>query len=329
LQKGIDIMVYSDEEVSASHVAAGMYNPVTGKRMTKTWRANELFPFMETFYKTMESDLGTTILFPKTIYKPFASIEEQNTWMSAIDDFEYVDTTIPKEKYENYLHGSIGGYETFHSGHVDVLELINAFRKKLEKTNAYARERIDFEAINFTENGVVYKGIKAKKIIFCEGVYAQKNPYFHWLPFYPSKGELIEVYIPQFNEEVIFNKQVFVLPYQSGCYKVGSTYVWEYSHAQPTEAARQELTTKLSQFIKMPFTVSNHKAGIRPTVKDRKPLIGLHPIHKQLAVFNGLGTKGVSLAPFFAAAFVDYLLGKKQLNQEVDIERFYSLYSRS
>ena len=79
-----------------------------------------------------------------------------------------------------------------------------------------------------TEYGIEYKGITAKKIIFCEGMHAAINPQFSWLPFVPSKGEILKVKIEDFTNEAILNKQVFIIPLENNTFRVGSTYKCEY-----------------------------------------------------------------------------------------------------
>ena len=61
---------------------------------------------------------------------------------------------------------------------------------------------------------------------------------------------------------------------------------------------------------------------IRPTVADKRPLLGLHPTLPQLAIFNGLGTKGASLGPYFAEQMTNFLLDKQDLEHEANISRF-------
>jgi glycine oxidase len=330
LKKGSSVIVLSDEDpYCASKVAAGLYNPVTGKRMAKTWRAAELFPFMEHFYQDFEKTYSCKILFPKPIYKPFATIEEQNTWLSAHEGEAFITTELPTDKYNEYIYSTFGGFETKSSGHLDVPEMIKNFRKKLEAEAHFIEEKFDSKKLKLTEKGIEYGSISAKKIIFCEGMRATVNPLFSWLPFVPSKGEILKVQIEDFTEEVIFNKQVFIIPLGNNTFRVGSTYKWEYESSKPTEEGKVELAEKLSQMIKKPFEITRHDAGIRPSIRDRKPIIGFHPQNKSIGIFNGLGTKGVSLAPFFANAFAELLLNNKQLDKDVNIERFYSLYSRS
>lgn len=330
LKKGCSIIVVSDDAPNAaSRVAAGLYNPVTGKRMSKTWKAAELFPFSESFYKEFEKDYSCTIVHPMPIFKPFANIEEQNTWLSTTEAEAFVNTDIPAHKYDAYINQHIGGFETKHSGFIDLPVMLDTFRERMIQENRFLSEVYDPSKLSFSDTEIQYGDISARKIIFCEGTRATSNPLFSWLPFVPSKGEVVKVKVENFTEETIFNKQVFIIPLGNGLYRVGSTYQWVFESGNPTEKGLEEISGKLAGMIRMPFTVTEHKAGIRPSVKDRKPIVGFHPEHPAIAIFNGLGTKGVSLAPYFAENFALHLEQSKQLSPEVNIERFYSLYSRS
>ena len=62
---------------------------------------------------------------------------------------------------------------------------------------------------------------------------------------------------------------------------------------------------------------------MRPTVIDRRPLIGEHAEHKNLYVLNGLGTRGVMIAPYVADQLFNYIENKQELAKEISIERFH------
>ena len=95
---------------------------------------------------------------------------------------------------------------------------------------------------------------------------------------------------------------------------------WRFFRRHPTVAKKDAIGARWF------FQMTSQK---QHTVKDRRPLIGLHPKHPQLAVFNGMGTKAVMLAPYFAIAFSDFLETGKELNSEVDIKRYYTLENQT
>ncbi|MFA0962382.1 NAD(P)/FAD-dependent oxidoreductase [Roseivirga sp. BDSF3-8] len=327
--RGYRVMVIDKQTPhSSSRVAAGIYNPVTGRVMKKTWLADTLFHRLVPFYRKMEADLKVDFLNELPIYRPFISMEEQNDWVgkSAEGDFDsYVEKVAVEAMFPDDLNDHYGGLLLKNSGYLDIPLMLDAWRQKLTAAGSYRNEAFTEESMELTDEGISYKDIKAKKVIFCQGNGAVDSRYFGWLPFRPVKGEVLTVSAPS-DAEVIYNRGVFMLPKGGGTFRVGATYNWRILDTEPTDEAREELLDRLKQLYSHPVTVENHIAGIRPATKDRKPFAGVHPEYKAVAVFNGLGTKGVSLAPHFGEQMADFLCSGTELSPEVNITRFYSLY---
>lgn len=326
LKRGKKILVVDKGENSSSAVAGGLYNPVTGKRMVRTWKAKTLFPYLENFYKQIESELHTKFLHPKPIYKPFSSIEEQNTWVSskaAEEDFVQVHLKFPY--MDPFLNSNFGGFETKYSGYLEVPRFLSIMKDFLISKKSFLGAELRIEDLKLEKDFVRWNNLESKKIIFCEGFSMTENTFFNWIPFSPVKGETITVSIPGFPETHIVNKDVFILPLGENLFKVGATFDYDLKPGV-TDKGRNELVEKLQKLIQVPFQVVDQQAGIRPASKDRRPLIGLHPNLEMIGLFNGLGTKGVSLAPYFADQFADFLDGKEELDPDVNIQRYYSLY---
>jgi glycine/D-amino acid oxidase-like deaminating enzyme len=209
-----------------------------------------------------------------------------------------------------------------HSGKVNLGEILVAFRQKLEANNQLLSEQFNFEDLSIYDDGVNYKTIEAKNIIFCEGIKGTENPYFKHLPFNGAKGQVLIVRIPNFKPSKIFKHRLFFVPLKEDLFWVGATNENQYTDDLPTEKGRVNLEKKLQKIVKVPYEIISHQAAIRPNIKDRRPLIGRHPLFHRLFIFNGLGTKGSSLAPYFAHHFVMHLLHEEPLMKVVDIERF-------
>jgi glycine/D-amino acid oxidase-like deaminating enzyme len=144
------------------------------------------------------------------------------------------------------------------------------------------------------------------------------------LKFKHSKGEVLELKIPELNQQEIISGEIFVMPINNDRYKVGATYSWDDLNWETTESARMELLDKLHNISSTHFEVINQKAGIRPTMHDRKPVIGLLPDNPQIGIFNGLGSKGVLLGPYFAKQFANFLIGDSTyIHPEADIKRYF------
>ncbi|MEM9897229.1 MAG: FAD-dependent oxidoreductase, partial [Bacteroidota bacterium] len=213
-----------------------------------------------------------------------------------------------------------GGILIKHAGYVRVNELIASFRKRLLQEKRLIEEDFDFEKIIMTENEVLYKSHRASKIIFCEGPLS-KNPWFRFLKFRPVRGEImdIECNLPR---DWIINQGVFIIPKDGFC-TVGATYDHQILEFKPQESGISILEDRLKKLYGGTYTIRSKRAGVRPATFDRKPFIGLHPNHKTLGIFNGFGSKGVSLAPYFARYFVKVLEGATTVDPEVDVQRSF------
>ncbi len=318
-------IVISSLEKSSSIVAGGMYNPVILKRFTLAWEASGHLKTALPFYKELETYLQKSFLIPLPLYRILNSIEEQNNWHIATDKpslSPYLDTQLIENKNKNITANYKFGVVT-QSGRLKVKSLIQHYVKKLKQTKQFIAENFDYTALNHTTNSINYKNYTAKHLIFCEGFGMKNNPYFNYLPLKPSKGETITIVAPELNLEAIVKSGVFILPTaKKNEYLVGATYNWTDETWDATTTGKEQLQQKLEKFIICPYTIVKQAAGIRPTVKDRRPLLGQHPKHPNIYVLNGLGTRGVMVAPTVSKQLYDFIAFKKPLNTEIDIKRF-------
>ena len=327
--QNLSYYVISDPNLSkCSQIAAGLWNPIVFKRMTRSWKADELIPELKQFYKNAENILQANFYTERHILKPFFSEEEKNFWAkrSETDLSTYIDkgANVPDIKHKNLIIPETFGTVN-HCGNINMPEFLNACTNFHKKTNSIQNEVFDHSQLLVSENEITYKNIKAKHIIFCEGYLVKNNPYFNWIPLNPVKGEVLEIGCKEIDlHSDVLNRNGFIFELSNSHYKVGATYNWSDLNENTSEKGLSELKTKLSQMILAPYTILNHKAGVRPSSIDRRPIIGTHPLHKNLHIFNGLGTKGVMIAPYFAKNFVNFCLKKEPLHSEVNVERFYS-----
>lgn len=323
LKRGQRILVINNSKANrASSAAAGIYNPITGREMVKTWCAEDLFPYLTHFYQEAAQTLGSKFLHPMPIFRPFLTAQERSEWLTRAmkkDYTAFVAKVVGAAYHRENMLCQHGGIVLKQSGYLDVKSFLKATRAYLEARDAYLEADFLYDHIRFGKH-VSYQNIKACQVIFCEGPQATQNPFFSMLPFRLVKGELIVVALHQ-PLEVIYNRRVFVLPQVANQAVVGATYDRQDLSLRLTEKARQILEERLRSTFSLAYTVREQRAGIRPATFDRRPLIGLHPRHPQIGIFNGLGTKGVSLAPYFAKKFVEHLLQQKELPLAVQMSR--------
>ena len=221
-----------------------------------------------------------------------------------------------------------GALEVGASGWIDLPLLLNQSKEFFKNRNQYIEASFETDDLDLRDHYVGWNGLKYGKVILCQGFAAVDNKLFNWLPFNAVKGQILEVITGQALRPYIINQGIFILPVSGKRARVGATYSWDPLDWIPTEEATKELDDKLKQLLKIPYRITGQLAGIRPSVMDRRPLVGIHPEHHNVCIFNGLGTKGVTLAPFFAGQFVQHLENDKELNPLVNIKRYFSLYFR-
>jgi glycine/D-amino acid oxidase-like deaminating enzyme len=313
-----------DSGARSSRVAAGIFQPLVFKRTTLTWKSDVLFDFLEEYYPELEKELGGKFYHPMPYLRYFASQGERENWLKFMADDEY-KSFLGEVVDESPIAGvtsTFGVGLVKRSGWVNTNSLLDCFEIYFIEKEILIVDKFDYNLIQFIGDKVAYEHLVADKIIFAEGYGITQNPYFSHLPLKATKGQVLTVDVDGLAEDNIINRKVFALPLGDKQFKVGSTYEWEWENEEPTPELRLDLEAKLASLVDLPFEVKDHQAGIRPSVHDRRPLIGLHPEHPQLAVFNGMGSKGVMIAPYFAKEFASYLNNSSELDKEIDIKRF-------
>lgn len=323
-KNGKTFVVFEDESQNSSLVAGGIYNPVILKRFSPVWNAIPQLDKAIPFYNKLEKKFSKKYDYKVDIFRIFKSVEEQNNWFVASDKPKlspFMDTQIHTKTY-NGITSEFGFGRVTKTGRIDTVNLLNDYKQYLNKQNKLINSSFDYESLIISEENISYKNTTAKKIVFCEGFGIKKNPFFNYLPMVEVKGELITIYAPELNVDFLIKAAVFVLPLGDNYYRVGATFNWIDKTLNPTIEGKEELVSKLKSFITVPFKIVEHKAGIRPTVKDRRPLVGKHSKHPNLAVLNGLGTRGVMIAPSVAEQLYNHLEKGEELDKEVSVERF-------
>lgn len=310
----IPCTIFDNLKNESSRVAAGMVNPIIFKRLTKGWRVDDLLPYAQLFYAEIEERLGIKLLSRRKIVRVFSSLEEQNNWASLEGDGRYDAFLNPAQDIDvDQVHAPFGVGKVNSLGHLHVPEFLDASKEYLSNHQVtFVPEAFDHKMIGDSEDHFIY----------CEGHHITSNPFFGYIPMKPSHGDILTIKAPTLKYEDILNRNMFVLPLGNDHYKVGSTYNWELSEAIPSQKGKAELIERLNAFCNFDYEIVKHEAGIRPTVADRRPLLGTHFAKSNLHLFNGLGTKGVSIAPYFANQMIDYLVQGKELDPEVNISRF-------
>lgn len=323
-KSGKTFTIYCGSLHNATSVAGGIYNPVIVKRLSLPYNASEHIKVIGPFYKEIENRLRVTVDHPMPLLRRFASIEEQNNWFEAADKpglSEFIVAKVVRAKYRG-LDAPYGYGEVLHTGYIDTNLLLSEYHSWLQQQGAVVYENFDYQLLEVSAETVTYKNIDAKHIVFAEGFGIRNNPYFGFVPLEGTKGELLTIKAPGLKLDKIVNAGIFILPLGNDIYKVGATYEWTDKTNNPTAAARAELEEKLREIITCDYEVLTHVAGVRPTTKDRKPIVGTHMDHSNIHILNGLGTRGLMLGPPMAQQLFDFIENGEPIENAVDVNRF-------
>ena len=304
---------------AASLLAAGIINPVTGRRYVKSWKYDELVPIFIKTYEDITSKLACQVLFEHDILLGLSSIKEENDLLSQSLRYQYEDLISQADEKRNYLSASIRSVYKIKGYRLDIKTMLHSLRSIWKLADKLIEEQMIYTDLRHTSKGWEYHGIIAQHIVFCEGAAVIHNPYFKNLPILGNKGQLLLIETPELELNATFKHHLVVSGYKNKQW-VGATYEWKYNSVYPSEEGMAELRQKLSEMLITPFRIDAHHAGIRPTTADRRPLIALHPEFNTMWALNGLGTKGSSLAPFLIKKFIPHLFGPDMEN-EFDAKR--------
>ncbi len=323
------IVIDNDQPNSASRVAAGIINPVTGRRIVKTWMIDELLSFLIPAYKELGNELNIRAIEKKSLvdFHPTPQMK------IAFDERVKENTALlfhPNDQwqYQNIFNYDLGFGEVDPCYVINLKEILPAWRKKLLSNNQLLEEDFEITELKQADGEINYKNIKAERIIFCDGIQSSQNPFFKNLPFALNKGEALLIESSGIPSTHIFKKGMMLTSIQKDLFWLGSNYLWEFPHDQPTEQFRKQTEMLLRSWLKVPFKIIDHKSSVRPANIERRPFVGFHPTYKSIGILNGMGTKGCSLSPFFAKQLADHLISGNEILAEADIKRFTKILTR-
>lgn len=321
---GKSFTVLDDGMPSASRIAGGIYNPVVLKRLNKAWKAEEQLPLVAPFYTRLEEKLNVHLHYPLTLFRRFATAAEHNSWTRASDTEALKPYLNPHIlEYSNPgLHAPFGFGEVLGTGRVDTDALLDAYTGYLGRSDRLNRVTFLPEELHVGKGFFRYGKWEATRIVFTTGFGKGALPFFNHLPLQGNKGEYLEIHCPELQEQHLIKAAIFLIPLGEHRYLAGATYDWKKLDTNPTSAAGAYLRGKLDDLLRCPYEVVGHVAGIRPTVPDRRPLLGRHPDWAGMYLLNGLGSRGVMIAPYAAQLLYQTIEENTPLPVEMDISRF-------
>ena len=327
-------------QTAASAVAAGIVNPITGRHFVKSWRIEELLPAARALYGELEDTLGLKLWYDQPLLRTLYNRGDVNSWEARAGDPGYADylEDDPDPGRLPELTAPVFAYAGVrHAARVDVAGLVTAYRKKLEEEGRITYEEFDYRTIPTLLGADAGAGqgpgrgaVRYDRVVCCTGWRARHSPWFSYLPHGGNKGEVLIVRTTAPALDRMFKHRVFLVPLTEDTYWVGATSDNRFTDDGATETNRSFLADRLSEILTgTAYEIIAHRAAVRPTVRDRRMFLGEHPALAGLFIFNGLGTKGASLAPLGSRWLTDHMLNGAALPAEVDIARYAGLRAQT
>lgn len=275
-ERGVAVRVVDrGRGASASLTAAGLFNPLTGPRLSpdaEGW--DSLIPF----YRRLEDRLGEGFVHPLTLFRPWPGTRTLRSrfparapgWRAEADDRGV------------WIQG--GGW-------VDVPRLLAAGQARLASEGLW-EDRLWTPG----EGG-------GQAVIFCRGAADFQGPPWGGLPAMAGqaqavRGDVLTVEVPGWNLEHAELGTFFALPVGGGKIRWGATHEPDIDDLGFRPQARQVLETALRRRLDgRPYRVVDHRWGLRPSSRHGVPLVLRHPDEAGWLLFNGFAGRGVARIP--------------------------------
>lgn len=317
--------MFSSSEKGASQVSAGVINPVVLKKFTTFWKAKEQIDFLHHTLNEIKCYTNENYGINSAIHRVFHDENEKNLWLKKSQNFELKDFLDEEFRSLSIVYNPHQTGKVNYSSRLDVSNFFKGLRDYLNKIEVIIDEDFDYFELRAESN--TYKNIHFKNIVFCEGIKVENNPFFKNIPIQPNKGHHLKVKLEKkFSDNVIVKKKHFLFPLDNDFYYYGGTYDRDNVENNIDESSVEQLRSGLEEVYPFDYEISEIYYGFRPTVKDRKPILGNHPKFKNFYVFNGLGARGILNGCFFSKHLFDHIEFGNELYPEVNVNRFPDIF---
>jgi glycine/D-amino acid oxidase-like deaminating enzyme len=312
-------VLFSGDQKGASKVSAGVINPVVLKKFTTFWLAEEQIDFLTKTMLEIEHYTGKNYLINENIHRIFHDENEKDLWLSKTETEELEPFLNLEFNILETIKNPFGTGSVKKSARLNVEAFFTDFMDYFRVNDHLVQEQFDYSLVS--EN--TYKNFYFKNLVFCEGMGVRANPFFNDIQVIPNKGHHLKVKLsPKLNHQYTLKKKHFLFPLNDDLYYYGGTYDPNERENEIDYFKTEELILGLQEFYPHEFEIAEINYGFRPTVKDRRPIIGNHAKHQNFYVYNGLGARGILNGCYFSKELFEHIENGKELMPEVDLKRF-------
>lgn len=331
-KKGIQaVIVDQGHDRASTALAAGIINPVTGRTPKKAWMIDTLWPVAQAMYQELdqlltayqeegEAPLWNEMLF----YRPLKDMGACNDWDSIAGNSgmeAWIQDSTANHPFKTYFPGV--EWAVVKAARVNVRWMIRAYRQWVMASSDRGEiiaDQLTQEDLTLQGEQAIYQGRVYDVVVACTGAFKA----FEWWSgewIKQNKGEALFVKVPEPPMNGMLKAGILVAPLSDTIAWIGSKDSWNPDHDGPTQEGWDHLTSGWQHTFHASPEVLFHGAAMRPVTRDRRPIMGWKA-GTPWAIFNGLGTKGSSLGPYWAERMAEFLLGNADIPGEVGTDRF-------
>lgn len=310
---------------AATRAAYGLLNPVWIRGITTTWRASEFYPLALQVYRDLEMQSGLEFLLSQPVFHVLSDDDEAVRWRQQYESsglVDYVNGEAVSFPIEGMIDPDLKGTLITGAYRVFTIKMLDAVRRLAADRVEMISGTWEYGEIEPVDNGIRFRDSIFDKVVFAEGWKVQQNPWFEALPMRPCKGDVIALEMKMPDIPYSIHRNIFLLPEGEGTYRCGSNYYWDFRDEHPEKQGAEDMENQLKDWLCAGYRVTGHTSGVRPAVADRRPLVGCHPLYNAIWILNGMGSKGLMMAPYYSELLADALLSGRAIEPVVDVQRF-------
>lgn len=321
-----NVLVLDAEQpaAGASGAAAGLVNPLMGRKAKAVWRIGAALDAFDTLLREAHAPSvfsGGGVLRPAVTDKQVAFFQEAAERHAAFA--EWLPAEAVKDRFPDVVTAG-GALLLPRGGAADVSALVNALLEAAQERGATVQtgtrvtgwEETDAAVHATVARNEATTTLTAEHLLLAVGQGFSSLPALEALGLYGVKGQTLRVGRPEELGALLpMSGRGYVVP-DGDTLILGSSYEHDFDDLTPSDEATQYIRQKTAQMlpaIEM-APVLDVKVGVRVYAPDSNlPIAGPLPEHERCWVFTGLGSKGLLTAPLIARSLPEYLADPAQI----------------
>lgn len=315
---------------TASRVAAGLVNPLLGRKIKPDWRQAECLEAAHRYYRETEQELGGSWWQCGEIWRELDDEEQIACWQSRQNEAESAYFAGPLLPWYGDWKGMGRAAITRGAAVLHAELLVNAQRQWLIEQNSFLEAEVKASDIqNQPDGSIRYQGKSYQAVIWCTGFELPKALELPYLESRLSQGCILDLQLPEFDQAKVVLHFGHWLVKHGDIWRLGASYDWAWSDpCVPSPTAPSELMHEFTKRYDGDWTIVRMRAAVRPIIRHSQPVAGAIPERAGHYMLSGLGSRGCTTAPWVSEQLAQHLLKGSELPQDLSPAPMHLKYMR-